>query len=62
VSDRATKRFRDTLKANGFRLVRLQRFAVVRETDCEEMISDTLAKVKLWEARQAKDGSWKPGK
>ena len=56
VRDKATKRFRDTLKLRGLKLVEVRRYAVVRENDGAELCSGTFDDVRNWAARQMREG------
>jgi hypothetical protein len=56
VRDRATKPFRDALKGKGLKLVEVRRYAVVRKDDGAEVCSGTLNDVRIWAARQMREG------
>jgi hypothetical protein len=56
VRDKTTKRFRDTLKPRGLKLVEIRRYAVVRENDGAELCGGTFDDVRLWAARQMREG------
>jgi hypothetical protein len=56
VRDKATKRFRDTLKLRGLKLVEVRRYAVVRENDGAELCGGTFDDVRNWAAHQMREG------